>query len=50
MHDRAAPRRLCVHIARSFADAHEFLHQPANFARWASGLAGSLQEALCSAD
>jgi hypothetical protein len=37
-------RRLCVQIARPFAEAYEFLHQPANFALWASGLAGSLKQ------
>lgn len=42
--DPAASRRLCVRIARTFAETYEFLHRPANFALWASGLAGSLKE------
>jgi hypothetical protein len=35
-------RRLCVDIERPAVEAYEFLSQPQNLARWASGLAGTL--------
>ena len=37
-------RLLSVTIACDAGSAYEFLHQPANFAQWASGLAGSLKQ------
>jgi len=36
-------RRLSVAIRRPAAEAYAFLAQPENFAKWASGLAGSLR-------
>lgn len=44
MNAESESRRLSVRIARPFGEAYEFLHQPANFALWASGLAGSLKK------
>jgi hypothetical protein len=38
-------RKLSVSIDRPAADAYEFLSVPENFAKWASGLAGSLRKA-----
>lgn len=38
-------RKLSVAIERSAAEAYEFLWPPENFAKWASGLGGSLREA-----
>lgn len=37
-------RCLSITIERSFNDAYEFLRQPLNFSRWASGLANSLHQ------
>lgn len=36
-------RRLSIAINRAPGEAYEFLSAPENFARWASGLAGSLR-------
>jgi hypothetical protein len=36
-------RRLAVDIDRPMSEAYEFLSAPENFAKWASGLAGSLR-------
>ncbi len=38
-------RKLSVSIDRAAADAYDFLSVPENFAKWASGLAGSLRKA-----
>jgi hypothetical protein len=38
-------RQLSVSIDRPAADAYDFLSVPENFAKWASGLAGSLRKA-----
>jgi hypothetical protein len=38
-------RKLSISIDRSAADANDFLSVPENFAKWASGLAGSLRKA-----
>ena len=38
-------RKLSVSIDRSAAEAYEFLSLPENFARWASGMGGSLRRA-----
>lgn len=37
-------RALSVRINRSAAEAYEFLYRPENFAKWASGLGGSLRQ------
>jgi hypothetical protein len=38
-------RKLSISIDRPAAEAYEFLWVPENFAKWASGLAGSLRKA-----
>jgi len=38
-------RTLSVRIERAFADVHDFLARPENFAQWASGLGQSLRHA-----
>ena len=38
-------RRISVAIERSASEAYDFLSRPENFAKWASGLAGSLRKA-----
>jgi hypothetical protein len=35
-------KKLSISIERSFAEAYEFLSQPENFPKWASGLGSSL--------
>ena len=40
----AVIRKLSVAIDRAPSEAYEFLSQPENFPRWASGLAGSLRK------
>ena len=37
-------RKLCVSIDRCMEEAYEFLCEPENFPKWASGLASSLQK------
>jgi hypothetical protein len=37
-------RKLSVAIDRAPSEAYDFLSEPENFARWASGLAGSLRK------
>ena len=37
-------RKISVAIDRAPSETHEFLSQPENFPRWASGLAGSLRK------
>ena len=37
-------RKLSISIDRPAADAYDFLSVPENFAKWASGLAGSLRK------
>ena len=37
-------RHLGIGIAVPFARAYDFAHKPANFARWAAGLASTLHE------
>ncbi|HKQ29207.1 MAG TPA: hypothetical protein VJT77_11450 [Burkholderiales bacterium] len=39
----AEVRKISVAIDRAPSEAYEFLSQPENFPRWASGLAGSLR-------
>ena len=43
MEGRAKVRKLSVEIARPAAEAYEFLAQPENFPKWASGLSRSLR-------
>jgi hypothetical protein len=46
MTDLTLPSRtLSVRIERAFADVHDFLARPENFAKWASGLGDSLRAA-----
>jgi hypothetical protein len=44
MEKRAQVRRLSVSIGRPAAEAYEFLSQPENFPKWASGLSRSLRQ------
>ena len=44
MESRAKVRKLSVAIGRPAAEAYEFLSQPENFAKWASGLGRTLRQ------
>jgi hypothetical protein len=44
MESRAKVRKLSIAIARPAAEAYEFLAQPENFPKWASGLSRSLRQ------